>query len=110
MALDPNDRVLHAAKYGNSYPVQLRALGTLFYYLLVSGNGMFRLKAIIVFNRCSRILESNVFLSPSALLILLAEVSTAGHATSGVGEPWSHIFKSNNMSFAEIKLREIKRF
>ena len=63
---------------------------------------VFCLNAILVFNRCSRILESNVFLSLSALPALLAEVSTAGHVTSGVGEPWSRIFNSNRKSLFEL--------
>lgn len=66
------------------------------------GSDVFCLNAILVFDRCSRILESNVFLSLSALPTLLAEVSTAGHVTSGVGEPWSRIFNSNRKSLFEL--------
>lgn len=105
MALNPKYRVLQPAndllalevKYHNTCLLFFACSWIFFYCILVTENDMFCLNAFF-FNRCSRILASNVFLSPSALLILLAEVSTAGHVTSGVGELWSHIFNSN-MSF-----------
>ena len=48
---------------------------------------------ILLFFRCSRILESSASQSLSALLILLAVVFIAGPAIYGVAELWSLTFK-----------------